>query len=162
MNIKFIIILFAFLFTACSSVSDKTDGQTKSSREISELESAPQNIIIDNKTYVLEPYLWRDLMPVVNPKEKKGLLISIKFKTQDGTPVNEKIKASLAWVIKGTEIWETPIASTETKGQSFIEFYAKNGPEWKPEEKVDVIIELDVNNNKYLLQSKDQIIQAVY
>lgn len=158
---KYIIIILLFtLITGCNA--GKKDTTTDSGKSLSELNAAPERVNIDGKIYVIEPYVWRDLMPVINPKDKKGLLLSIKVISKDGTPVNEKIKAFTAWVINKTDIWETPVAQTELKEQTFIEFYAGNGPNWKPETRVNVVIEIELNNNKYLLQAKDQIIQAVY
>ncbi|RPI12919.1 MAG: hypothetical protein EHM58_19455 [Ignavibacteriae bacterium] len=158
---KYIILILLFtLITGCNA--GKNDTLKESGRSLSELNDAPEKIIIDNKTYIIEPYVWRNLMPVTNPKDKTGLLMSIKLKTQDGTAIDQKIKASTAWVINNTDVWETPVAETELKEQTSIEYYARNGPEWKPEQKVNVVIEIEANNKKYLLQAKDQIIQAVY
>jgi hypothetical protein len=159
---QYLIIFTSVLIAGCTTSGNDTDGKNKLTKDISELNAAPESVVIENNTYVIEPYVWRDLMPVINPKDKQGLFLSIKVKSKDGTAVDEKIKASTAWITKDTEIWETPIIATEVKDPSFIEFYARNGPDLKSDQKVNVIIELYANNKKYLLQAKDQIIQAVY
>ncbi|NEO29151.1 MAG: hypothetical protein F6K36_01560 [Symploca sp. SIO3C6] len=126
------------------------------------LQSAPEQIEVQNTQLTLETYLWRDFMPI-SPPDGKPLIAVIRIKAQDSMEFPPSIISDKLWIINGQEIWETEfikeeqIASNSTP--SLLEKVARGGPKWEPGVEVDVIIRIiDENNHTYLLKTSNQLI----
>ncbi len=87
LNKKILLCVTAFLISGCSSSGDGDN----SNISIEVLKSAPEKIKIAGNEYVIETYLWRDLMPVIDPKDIKGLTANVKL-ISSGGKIPESIK----------------------------------------------------------------------
>ena len=120
--------------------------------------SAPEQIEIDGRNYILETHLWRDFMPV-SPPDGKPLIASIRITATDSLQFPPSIDARLLWVIKDQqEVWETKFSEEARSPCSRyqLEKVARNGPKWGPGIKVDVVVKIVDGENEYLLRVSNQ------
>jgi hypothetical protein len=157
---KYLSILLIILIAGCNS-GKHTTNENNSSRSIEELDAAPEKILIDTKNYILSADVWRDLMPRID-KNKSGLFLIAKLKTEDGTDIAENLIVKKAWIVRNKDIWEIDSVTSNVLQEGVMEIKASNGPQWKPQEKVNVIIEIHRFRSVYLLQAKNILINAVY
>ncbi|NET04683.1 MAG: hypothetical protein F6K09_34125 [Merismopedia sp. SIO2A8] len=126
------------------------------------LQSAPEQIEVQNTKLTLETYLWRDFMPI-SPPDGKPLIAVIRIKAQDSMEFPTSIISDKLWIINGQEIWETEFTNEEqiasNSTPSLLEKVARGGPKWESGVEVDVIIRIiDENNHTYLLKTSNQLI----
>jgi hypothetical protein len=130
-----------------------------SSVPLDELLSAPEQIEIDGRKYVLETYLWRDFMPI-SPPGGTPLIALIRITATDSLALPPSIDATLLWVIKDQqEVWETRFSEQERPPypKYQLEKVARNGPKWGPGIQVDVVVKVvDGENDIYLLRASNQ------
>lgn len=123
------------------------------------LGSAPEQIEISGRKYVLESYLWRDFMPP-SPPEGQPLMVVVKIVGSDTLAFPTTLSANHLWIIKDKkEIWETEFTSENRSGEiNKLEKSASGGPKWPIGIEVDVVVRIiDVRNNKfYLLRASKQ------
>lgn len=157
---KYLLVLIIVLFAGCSSgkVQNK---ENDSSRILEELNASPEKVLIDTKNYIITADIWRDLMPSIDTS-RKGIILSAKLKTEDGSEIDTNLTVKKAWVVKNKDFWETEIKSSSIVQPGVMVVNASNGPKWKPQEKVNVILEIHKFRSVYLLQVKNVIINAVY
>jgi|GEM_PF-2839173 len=141
-----LLIAVSILFSSCSSVketgNDNPDPEhfNNSSKSVQELNSVQeQGNLLPGITF--EVSLYRDLMPSTDINEKHGLIAIIKLVFSDSLERARIFKAYKIWVIKGKSVWEALLIKNDIQNESGLEFYAKDGPGWKPDQKVDVVIE---------------------
>jgi hypothetical protein len=130
---------------------------------IQELLSAPEQIEIDGREYVLEVYPWRDFQPIC-PPDGEPLRVAIWVTATDLLPFPSSIDANRLWVINGQQVWETEFDPQEIRLEPYREHQlgkiAGNGPKWGPGIYVDVIVRvIDSDNSVYFLKASDQWIQ---
>ena len=122
------------------------------------LPDAKPTVTVDGATLVLETYIWRDFQPI-SPPDGKPLIAVLRVKTADGSPVPRTVTADRAWVILGSDIWETAVVEEQsrTAGASYFEVVARNGPKWGPDVTVDVAVRLrGASGDIVLLGASDQ------
>lgn len=149
---------FVLLQVFCSCSGSKID---YNSPEIDELKSAPEKVKIGSSEYYIEAYLWRDLMPVLDPKDVSGLFVNVKVKTLSGG-VPDSILVTRLWVINKDSVWDNKPEKSFNGQSNSIEYTSRDGPFWKEGIRVDVVVLLQYKNQKKLLQAKEQRINAVY
>ncbi len=157
---KYLSILIIILISGCSS-GNKSVKENNGSRTIEVLNAAPEKVLIDTKNYILTVDVWRDLMPSIDTSHK-GIILSAKLKTEDGSYIDTNLTVKKAWVVKKKDFWEAEIKSSTVVQPGVMEINASNGPKWKPQEKVNVVLEIHKFRSVYLLQIKNVIINAVY
>jgi hypothetical protein len=155
-NLLFFLLL---VFAGCSS-SEKTNLEL--SRDINELKSAPAEIFLDDKTFYLEAYIWRDFMPVVDSLDNKGLMASLKIKTADGSEIPASLNVTKLWILNKNSVWETKPVRTNLLTSDVLEIYSSGGPAWDKGTKTDAVVEIKFKNQVKLLGIKNQEVQAVY
>lgn len=155
----FLKIYFCFLFLAGCSCSGGKAGYYDPG--IDELKSAPEKLKIGSGEYYIEAYLMRDLMPVIDPKERTGLIVNVKIKAADGT-LTDSILVEHLWVINKDSLWGTVPRRINASDRNSVEYVSPGGPFWGPSISVDVVVLLHVKNQKKYLQAKNQKINAVY
>ena len=135
-----------------------TDPLAPSTVSLQNLEAAPEKITINNSEYTLETYLGRDFMPI-SPPDGKPLIAIVKIQSPGKTTVPSEIDATLMWVVKDKEIWETEFTNEQrsTAGDT-LEKLGHSGPKWGPGISVDVIVKvIDLKSGKdYLLKASNQ------
>jgi hypothetical protein len=120
--------------------------------------SAPEQVEIDGRKYVLETYMWRDFMPMC-PPDGKPLIAIIWVTAVDSLEIPSSLGANRLWIIKDKEVWETKF--TDEQHQPYYDFQlekiARDGPKWGPKIQVDVVVRLvDKGNKTYLLKASNQ------
>jgi hypothetical protein len=126
-------------------------------RSAEELRSAPLSVTADGKTLVLEPFLWRDFMPV-SPPDGKPLVAILRLRASDGSAPPSDVHIDAAWVVNGREVWTTGVGEERVTSTSY-EVVARNGPKWGPGVAVDVIVRVrDSHGTTSLLRAANQLI----
>jgi hypothetical protein len=130
---------------------------------IQELLSAPEQIEIDGREYVLEAYPWRDFMPIC-PPDGEPLIVGVWVTATDLQPFPSSIDANRLWVVNGQQVWETEFDPQEIRLEPYREHklwkIAGDGPKWGPGIYVDVIVRvIDSENSIYLLKASHQWIE---
>lgn len=125
---------------------------------IDTLLSAPEQVEIDGRKYVLETSMWRDFMPF-SPPDGKPLIAIIWVTATDSLTFPSSVDVCRLWVIKDKEVWEARF-SGEQRG-SYDDFklekVARDGPKWGPKIEVDVVVKLvDRGKKTYLLKASNQ------
>jgi hypothetical protein len=157
-NFNFIFLLL-ILLAGCTS-SYKSNNEL--SRDIDELKSAPPEIALENQTYYLDAYIWRDFMPSTDSTLSRGLMAVINVRTADGAEIPASLTLGKVWILYKNDVWETKPVKTNFRAADILEVYASRGPEWDKGAKTDIVIEIKLNNKTKLLGIKNQEIHAVY
>ena len=126
----------------------------------SELSAAPSTVVIGGKTLTLTATLWRDFQPI-SPPDGKPLIALLRVKTADGSAVPDDVRASMVWVVFGTEVWSKAPAEERPRSATApaYEFMAREGPKWGPGVEVDVVVRLTASGGgSYLLSARKQLI----
>lgn len=114
--------------------------------------SAPENIVIENISYFLEGYIWRDFMP---GGLDHSLRIASSMTANDSFPLT--IDFDLLWVRKDSEIFNVTFSSGD-RGEYYNKFTKTTygGPEWEEGSKIDLAIRIiNDNNNTYYLKAEN-------
>ena len=135
--------------------------------DIDELLAAPAQIEIDNRTFVLETFIWRDFEPICPPDGNPNIAV-IRVVATDSLPFPYSVDFDYLWVIKDEDnVWITDFEEDETKIVDYkLEKIARDGPKWDVEPYpvlVDAVVRIKVGTvDKYLLRAADQIIHVTY
>ena len=120
--------------------------------------TALEEVNIENITYSLETYMWRDFMPV-SPPDGKPLIVIIKIHALDAEEFPLIITLERLWIINGLTISST-LATNEYKiyGNTFQMIF-RDGPKWGPGIMIDVVVKLkSMDFNFYYLKAINQTI----
>lgn len=129
--------------------------------QLAQLLSAPELIEVNGQTYF--PVI-DGLSHLIEPRPG-GLRIWISLHNIENALLPSGIKINKAWIINGGEIWEpnfrptgyNPNPSKDSLGLHELGVFADGGPGWKPNTRVDVIVEIeDINGKKYLLKASEE------
>src|SRR6266498_1106513 len=136
-------------------------GQSKEnpSESITDLRSAPTEVLLDGRSLSLSAYPWRDFMPGAWPgPDGSPLMVVLKVATSDKKPLPSGVRADGAWVLFGEQTWEISdlrrnvarIPDNKDSSEKWIncpdlpvcEFTVRDGPSWGPGVFVDVVLRL--------------------
>jgi hypothetical protein len=137
---------------------------------IDELLSAPEQIEIDGREYVLETFLWRDFMPGPDmPPDGSSLIAIIYIVEIDSLLFPTSLDADFLWVIKDdVDEWVTELEDDETSTEDYkLRKIARDGPKWGSETEPNVLVDVVVrvvkeDGSTYLLRAADQPIVITY
>jgi len=107
--------------------------------------AAPLQVSVAGRVLTLEPFLYRDFMPVV-PVGGSELVAYILVAAEDGQPYPSGLDADKVWVIAGDEVWEGDF--TEEAGPPdqtrlhLLQKVAFGGPKWEVGTEVEVVVRL--------------------
>jgi len=168
-----ILSLILALTTAASSLTLSVSVcQTRESSLVStkDLRSAPTMITIDNRSFSLTTYPWRDFMN--GGANGSPLMVVLKILSGDKQPLPSGIRMDRAWVLFNEELWDVSYLRTRLPGRDFdrdgwincpnspvCEATIRGGPKWGPFVYVDVVVRLtDGEGKQYLLQAPQQYV----
>lgn len=136
-----------------------TSAGTREELSIDELMSAPGKIEIDNRSYALDVFLWRDFMPFC-PPNGRPMIALVSVTATDSLEFPKSIDADRIWIVNGSDVWQSGFSSEERTRHSsgnHLEKIARGGPKWRTGTKVDVVVRvIDGADNIYLLKASDQ------
>ena len=123
-----------------------------------ELLSAPEQIEIDGREYMLDAHLNRDFF-LPCPPNGRPLTCVIYIIATDSLPFPSSLDADVAWVIKGSDVWSTELEDFEMPPlyeYKLKKIAAEEGPKWGPHIYVDVVVRIiDDQDSTYLLKASD-------
>jgi hypothetical protein len=146
------------VLTACLLISGwRCSKPSGPSIPMDALLSAPEQVEISGRKYVLETFLWRDFMPFC-PPDGKPLIALIWVTAVDSLEFPSSLDANKLWVIKDEKVWETKFSNEDrTRCPYELEKVARDGPKWGPKIQVDVVVRLvDRERKTYFLKASDQ------
>jgi hypothetical protein len=158
---KLSLLLACILVSGCGA-----DKPTKPTLPIDILLSAPEQVEIEGRKYVLETSLWRDFMPIC-PPDGEPLIALIWVTATDSLEFPSSINADRLWVIKDHEVWETKFSNEARPKEPYrkhqLEKIARDGPKWGPRIQVEVVVRIsEKNKGTYLLRASNQRIGGVF
>lgn len=155
-------IVFSLLLI--SVLSCKKDFSLEESTIISnptlaaELRNNKEKVVVGNRTYFLEAYIYRNFMPGA----ENGLICSIKLKDINNSPIPSAITLNHLYVINDVNIWKTSYDEIRTDNKLYIEGVVRKGPKWETKSSVDIVGEFKIGSEKYQILTKAQKIGEVY
>lgn len=153
--------LSALVFLAGCSAGT-TVGTTLPAPTAVGLRAVPSRVEVFGKTLVGETHVWRNMMPGVilvgETPAKRGIIVSITIKTEDGAMVPSGLRAERISVVKGDEVWFTSTVETQRDEHSFGAT-VRNGPEWEGDSTVDVVADFrDSVGGLYQLRAPGKVV----
>src|ERR1043165_8564148 len=128
---------------------------------LDELRAAPSVVRVEGKDLVLSPHLYRDFQPV-SPPDGRPLIAGLRILTADSSAVPTSITVDAAWIVYSDQVWAASTADEvrfDYPPRPFYEVFARNGPKWGPDVRVDVIVRVrDSHNASLLLRAANQLI----
>ena len=126
---------------------------------IDELLSAPEQIEIDSREYILETSLYRDFHPIC-PPDGQPLWGFIWVVAVDSLSFPVSLDADHVWIINNNDVWDTDLVDREIPYEYEYKMQKRtkgDGPKWGPDIYVDVVVQIiDEEGNAYLLRASDQ------
>ena len=141
----------ALLIVACES------GPAGPSLPIKVLKAAPETLAIAGRDYTLETRLNRDFFPLCPPDGRPLTVVAhVVAAGEEAFPA--ALDADRVWVVNGEEVWEASLVDGKVPAPANeLVRSASNGPRWKPDLYVDVVVRLlDTKGNMYLIRAADQ------
>jgi hypothetical protein len=155
---NFHIHLLAFSLLLAVSACDKAVKENPDTAAA--LRLSPQSITIDDLTLTLEAFLWRDFMP---PSEPGGsdLRSVVTLRDEAGGDITITPELMFQYIIHGDEVWKASFESVNIYTDR-IEGFSNGGPKWGPDEKADVVVELEHEGTIFRILAKDQMITSTH
>ncbi len=126
---------------------------------IDELLSAPEQIEIDSRKYILETGLYRDFQPIC-PLDGRPLWGLIWVVAVDSLSFPSSLNADHVWIINNNDVWDTDLVNREIPYGYEYKMKKRikgDGPKWGPDIYVAVVVQIiDEEDNAYLLRASDQ------
>src|SRR5262245_14536534 len=118
---------------------------------IDDLRRAPLTVTVDGTNVALQASLWRNLMPSI-PPVGSPLVATIRLAAAVRSASVDRM-----WLLRGEETWET--TPERLAGRS--EWIARDGPQWTPGSRVDVVARVRSKDGRaQLVRVADQIVEA--
>lgn len=157
--------LFALMILAGCSAGT-TVGSALPAPTAAQIRTTPSRVEVLGKTLVGQTYVWRDLMPTVTlvgeETPKRGIIVSITIKADDGTTLPGGLRAERVSVAKGEDVWSTTAVETQRDEVSFGAT-VRNGPEWEVDSTVDVVADFrDSSGGIYQLRAPGKVVSGAY
>ena len=153
------LLLFGFALLLSVILCNATSIGAEGDVSVGELLSAPEEIEIDNRRYVLDIFHWCDFMPFC-PPNGRPLIASISVTATDSLEVPKSIDVDRIWIVNGGDVWESGFSSEERARHSshnHLEKIARGGPKWRTGIMVDVVVRvIDGTDNIYLIKASGQ------
>jgi len=127
---------------------------------VDDLLTAPEDLLINNREYILESCLWRDFQPICPPDGQPLIGVIIVIAT-DSLQFPSSLDADHVWVINGNDVWDTELINRYSPyGQEYkiVKRTKDSGPKWGPGIYVDVVVQLIDDDSTYLLRASNQYI----
>jgi hypothetical protein len=125
------------------------------------LKKSADTLGLNGNTFVLKAFVWRNLMPVVDPGNN-GLLASCSLEELNRLPIPHSASLTKLYVIKGNIIWSTEFNDVNRLASHILKANAYFGPVWEPGASVDVVCEFSIYGQKHRIISRGISIGAVY
>ncbi|MBM3235767.1 hypothetical protein FJZ31_05665 [Candidatus Poribacteria bacterium] len=145
-------LFILLLFGGCTKL-DLTPRILPTSVPVKELLSAPEEVVIDGRRYVLKAHLYQNLMP----GWPRGILAVIKVIALNSTAFPSSVDADHVWII-GPQIWECKLLPTNkpSPSENILEKRVGDSP-YCPKGYVEVIVRLvDGSGRSHLLRASRQ------
>ena len=154
--IQFVLIGLLIIAALGCSGSNVTGVANESDQAV----SAPEEASLNGRIYSLEPYLWRDFMPMIGQDSMQTSLTAlVRVVTEDSREIPPTVTAERLWIVNGDETWETDFDDEQRLVfKTAIERVARYGPFWETGIEVEVIVLLSDGSDEILLKATDIII----
>lgn len=106
------------------------------------LRAAPEVLEQNGVRLVLQPYLWRNNMPVVGSSDP-AMLGALTLKTVNGEPLPAGLRLGRVWLLHDRQTWTGQFTDEEYPDQvGAIEKMFRDGPPWPAGIRVHVIVQV--------------------
>jgi hypothetical protein len=130
---------------------------------VSQINSSPSTQTINGVEYTVEPYAWRDFMPIVNPPVR--LNANNTLIREDGNTIQSDFEIVQHYIVRDKEIW-VPDDIEVRQNQSSpnqLHIVSREGPTWEIGSKVSVGLKIknqETGNIFWLSVPKVEITQT--
>ena len=141
---KYLFILFIVLsFISCMDDEDIEDGVTIDAQRAAELLSdASDTLIIADRSYVLEAFLWRAFMPGDIDMDRSLIAVN-HLVALDSLSIPANIDLTKQYVILSDSIWTTDYTDQRDSLYDYkLTRISREGPEWRINASVDIVAEV--------------------
>lgn len=130
----------------------------------------PETLTIGSNSFVLEAYLWRNLMPMGDSGDSEdsgGRMIALNWLVDvDQVAIPANITLVKQYVIHGDLVWKSKYEDEPAPEQPpyKIEKISRGGPDWETGISVDVVSEVydSATRTTYHITRKGVMLEAVY
>ncbi len=122
---------------------------------------APESATLGGLGFTLDGEAWRNQMPGPTSNDA-GLLLTVRLRTVDNSPMPASVEADTAWVVNGGRAWQVKLEELQRDplGTSF-ESHAQHGPRWNPETAIDIVVSIhDGLGNRALIGVRERTVQT--
>ena len=137
-------VIIAFLAVGCvnntsTKIEPPQNGEIIRDQDLlSQINSSPSVITINNVEYSVDPYAWRDFMPIVNPPIR--LKSNNTLIREDGNNIQSDIEIIQHYIVRDKEIWvpeDVEIRQNQSSPNQ-LHIISREGPTWEIGSKVNV------------------------
>lgn len=120
--------------------------------------SSLDSIVINNISYILDGYAWRDFMPF---EPDTRLRVAVSLIANVSFPLT--MDYDMLWVKKDSEIYNVTFYSGYHQTENRYDKMTYGGPEWKEGVIVDIAVRMRwMNNETYFLKSLNHTLVYTY
>lgn len=124
----------------------------------SQLRLTKDTLVLDQNTFALNTYIYRDFMPIA--EENGSPMISICLLLDiDSITFSHPLTMKRQYVINGDLVWGSDFERTIETSDFIAEGSNSGGPKWGPHINVDVVCEFVYQGTTYRIIARDQEIQ---
>jgi hypothetical protein len=160
--IVYYLIILLLLTVSFLTSCDKPDVSENPDLVNSLYANSDDTLNIGMNKFILETYIYRNLMPGGPIPTKRPLVALVFLFDIDSLAIPSNINITRLYVIKDQLIWiSKPVDSNQPNVPDFkLDKVSNDGPEWETEIYVDIVVEVVDNslNDKYLLIARHQYI----
>lgn len=169
-----VILIITLMFAASPPIHLRARLEQKqdSSVPLKDLRNTPTMITIDNRSFHLSTYPWRDFMPSILSGDGSPLMVAVKITSDDKQPLPSGLRIHRVWVLYGEQSWEVSDLRSGKPGQDLdkdswmpcavtpvCEATVRGGPRWGPGVYVDVVVRFtDSDGKEHFLQAPNQYV----
>ncbi|MCK4530855.1 MAG: hypothetical protein KAU44_06720 [Candidatus Marinimicrobia bacterium] len=159
-----LILIIIFSFVSCMD-NDETEVEVTVDAQLAYdlLNDASDTLIIADRSYILEAFLWRDFMPGDNMDH--SLTAVNHLVALDSLSIPANIDLTKQYVILSDSIW---IADYTDQRDSMVDYklsrVSRQGPEWGPNISVNIVAEVteETADTTYHIKVENIVIFATY
>ena len=119
------------------------------------------SILVGGTMCRMQAAVWRDLMP--GPTPPRGVNCTVRVTGTAGPPIPPSAVITWVWVFTGSQLWEVPFPRpTGLPAANVIDTTVSGGPTWSSGTRVDVLVQVTLDNVNYLLRVNHVPVEYVY
>lgn len=137
------------------------------------LGNLPESVSLEAGELTLDPYLWRDFMPSIGPRESRGLMASLELRANKPVEAFPELDITAAWIFQPetSRLWrvktvveDPPAIDPLSRHGSVIRKVIRKGPAWETGIRVSVVVKVSIEGEPepILLRADGVVIEQTW